>query len=271
MVEKAIKILDNAGLSLSLSKCEFQKTKLEFLGYHVSHAGIRPLPKKVAAIPKFPELTKQKELLAFLGSINYFRGSLSKLKKPGEVPKSAAEVLAPLYQIATCKMPKSAKFLDVWQQNPTLQNAFKDAKELLIQATTLAHPNPNFKLALTCDASQYGIGGFLEQFNKNSKKWEPLGFFSRRLQSDKKKWSTFKRELYAVQQSMRYFHQDFVSRHLVIWSDHQPLVDSFKSPDLQKNDPVALAQMAEIGQFSHDIRFIEGKNKYLCRHVIATF
>ena len=58
---------------------------------------------------------------------------------------------------------------------------------------------------------------------------------------------------------MRHFHQDFVGRHLVVWSDHRPLVDSFQNPDLQKNDPIALAQMAEIGMFTHDIRFIEGK------------
>ena len=70
---------------------------------------------------------------------------------------------------------------------------------------------------------------------------------------------TFKRELYAVHQSMRYFHQDFMGPYLVIWSDHRPLCDSFKNPDLQKNDPIALAQMSEIGQFSHNIRFIEGK------------
>ena len=130
---------------------------------------------------------------------------------------------------------------------------------LLSNASTLAHPNPNFKLALACDASQFGIGGYLEQYNDVKKSWEPLRFFSRRLQTDKKKWSTFKREHYAVHQSMRYFNQDFVGPHLVIWSDHRPLCDSFKNPDLQKNDPIALAQMSEIGQFSHDIRFIEGK------------
>ena len=45
----------------------------------------------------------------------------------------------------------------------------------------------------------------------------------------------------------------------MIWSDHRPLVNSFKNQELQKNDPVALAQMVEIGQFSNNIRFIQGK------------
>ena len=144
VVEKVIKILDDAGLSLSISKCEFQKTELEFLGYHVSHAGIWPLPKKVAAIPKFPELTKQKELLAFLGSINYFRGSLSKLKKPGEVPKSAAEVLAPLYQIATCKMPKSAKFFGRLAAKPNIAECIQRCQRAANSSNNFSPSKPQF-------------------------------------------------------------------------------------------------------------------------------
>ena len=96
---------------------------------------------------------------------------------------------------------------DFWANNDVLKEAFKNAKQLLINATTLAHPNPNFKLALTCDASKEGIGGHLEQYNADSKAWEPIGFFSRRLQPSQKRWSTFKRELYAVHQSMRFFTQ----------------------------------------------------------------
>ena len=267
-VEEVFRRLSEAGLSLALDKCQFAVSSLEFLGYQVDKNGITPLPKKVSAINKFPEPTKQKELLGFLGSLNYFRHCLGKLTRPGEAAKSAAEILAPLYQIATCVMPKPSHFPQVWKENPILQKAFREAKELLMQATTLAHPNPSYSLALTCDASKIGIGGFLEQYNPHSKLWEPLGFFSRRLPADKQRWSTFKRELYSVHQAMRHFHQDFVGRHLVVWTDHRPLVDSFLNPDLQKNDPVALSQMAEIGQFTHDIRFIEGKSN-ICADMLS--
>ena len=152
LVEKVFQILSDAGLSLSTDKCLFAQSSLEFLGYQVSPEGISPLKKKVASITKFPEPTKQKELLGFLGSLNYFRHCLDKLSRQGEVSRNAAEVLAPLYQVATCKMPKNG-FKHIWDTNPRLKQAFLEAKELLVNATTLAHPNPNFKLALTCDAS----------------------------------------------------------------------------------------------------------------------
>ena len=106
IVDNVCRILSDAGLSLQLDKCQFGLPSLEFLGYTVNSQGISPLSKKVSAISKFPEPTKQKELLGFLGSLNYFRHCLGKLQKPGEAgSRHAAEVLAPLYQAATCKIP----------------------------------------------------------------------------------------------------------------------------------------------------------------------
>ena len=126
-VEKVFQRLSESGLTLALDKCQFGVSSLEFLGYSVNGQGITPLPKKVSAISKFPEPSKQKELLGFLGSLNYFRHCLGKLKSPGKVAKNAAEVLAPLYQIATCVLPKPSKFPEIWKTNPILQEAFKGA------------------------------------------------------------------------------------------------------------------------------------------------
>ena len=73
--------LNAAGLTLSVDKCRFALSEIDFLGYRVSKDGISPIPKKTQAIKKFPIPTKQKDLLAFLGSLNYFRSCLGKLKK----------------------------------------------------------------------------------------------------------------------------------------------------------------------------------------------
>ena len=73
------------------------------------------------------------------------------------------------------------------------------------------------------------------------------------------KWSTFRRELYSILMSMRHFHQEYWGRHLVIWTDHRPICESFKNPDLQLYDPITINWMNEIGMHSHDIRYIEAK------------
>ena len=85
--------------------------------------------------------------------------------------KSAAEVLQPLYRMATSKTP-GKKFVDVWKQE-NMQDHFDEAKQLLLLATHLNHPDPAAPLALVTDASAGAVGGCLEQYVNG--KWEPLG------------------------------------------------------------------------------------------------
>ena len=86
-------------MTLALNKCKFGVSELEYLGYHVSKEGIRPVEKKIEAISKFPKPIKQKQLLAFLGAINYYRASLPSLDPvdPTAKPRPPAEILEPLY------------------------------------------------------------------------------------------------------------------------------------------------------------------------------
>ena len=107
-LEEVFNRLKNAGLSISLDKCRFAKDKIDYLGYEVSEAGIRPLEKKVGCIKKFPTPTKQKELLHYLGAVNYFRASLGHLPAENEAdkPRPAAEILMPLYSLGTCNIAK---------------------------------------------------------------------------------------------------------------------------------------------------------------------
>merc|ERR1712242_490443 len=62
-LNELFKRLANAGLALSLDKCEFGKSSLDFLGYTIDKDGIRPINKKIEALDKFPVPQKQKEVL----------------------------------------------------------------------------------------------------------------------------------------------------------------------------------------------------------------
>ena len=64
---------------------------------------------------------------------------------------------------------KSNRFEEVWDSNPNLQEAFQDAKTLLIRAAELSHPDPKQPLALMADSSDHSIGAVLLQQNKNGK------------------------------------------------------------------------------------------------------
>ena len=163
---------------------------MEYLGYKISATGICPLDRKVEAIQRIPEPTTQKEMLGFLGALNYFRSSLSGLYKNGKY-HNAANVLQPLYQVGTSAIP-AKKFQEVWKNSPCLQEAFRDAKTLLKQSAELTHPDPNLPLALMTDASQHSVGAVLMQKHKSS--WRPLGFFSRHLSMDKVNWAVYRKD-----------------------------------------------------------------------------
>ena len=133
---------------------------------------------------------------------------------------------------------------------------------MLVNSVLLTHPDPNAKLALCTDSSDFAIGGSLEQLGADGK-YHPLAFFSRHLGPDKQRWSTFRKELYACVQSLRYFLPDFYGRHITIWTDHLPITKSFQSNSLQNNDPVAQRQLVEIGMFTKDVKYLKGKDNHI--------
>ena len=166
--------LKENGLAIKLSKCEFGRKSVEFLGYEVSKEGIRPLNRKIQALVDFPSPRNQKDLLHFLGALNYFRNSLKGLKK-GAKYENPAEIMQVLFNLATCKIPNKTKFLDVWNQDPRIQDAFKKCKDMLVKATVLTHPDPQAELRLCTDSSECAVGGSLEQKGSDGK-FHPLGF-----------------------------------------------------------------------------------------------
>ena len=130
-LEKIFQRLKENGLAIKLEKCEFGKKEVEYLGYKVSKDGIVPLAKKVKAISEFPIPRNQKDLLHFLGALNYFRSSLKGIKN-GAKYTNPAEVMQVLFNLATCKIPGN-KFSEIWKQEPRIEEAFNKCKQMLVK------------------------------------------------------------------------------------------------------------------------------------------
>ena len=137
-----------------------------------------------------------------------------------------------------------------------MDDHYLEAKQLLIKAANLVHPDPNCPLALTCDASRDSIGGVLEEFQEGM--WKPVRYFSKHLPPDKRKWTTYRREVYAIQQSIRHFIEEIDGRELICFTDHRPICSAFKSTTVH-HDVVAQNQLQEISLWTQDIRFLAGK------------
>lgn len=225
-----------------MSKCVFGQPEVRFLGYLIHKQGTRPLDSKVSAIRDFKRPETVDQLKRFLGMLNYYRRFLPK----------AAETQVPLLN-CTKGNKKKDKSPIIW--TPEKISAFEQCKEQLANAALLAHPSADARLNLTVDASDTAIGGVVNQFKDGG--WQPLAFFSKRLNSAECNFSTYFRELLAVYASIKHFQNMLEARSFTIFTDHKPLVFVFQQKK-EKASPRQLRHIDYIGQFSTDIQHVSG-------------
>lgn len=70
---KVITRLEEAGLKLSLDKCQFCRLQVTYVGHIVSERGIATDPAKVEAVTKWEQPTDLPALQSFLGFFGYYR------------------------------------------------------------------------------------------------------------------------------------------------------------------------------------------------------
>ena len=59
-------------MKLKLTKCEFGRSEIQFLGHIINHKGIRTLPEKTEEISKMKAPRNANEIRAFLRLLNYY-------------------------------------------------------------------------------------------------------------------------------------------------------------------------------------------------------
>jgi hypothetical protein len=166
------------GLSVKPSKCLFKQEAVSFLGYEVD------------SVKKFPQTETVKGLQGFLGMVNYYHRFIPR----------AARVMQPMYDLLKGKPARNA----VVDWTAEAKAAFTSTKAALASATMLVHPRVGAELALTVDALDMAVGGALKQ-RRDQDKWEPLKFFSRKLDATQARYSAFDRDLLADHTAVRQF------------------------------------------------------------------
>ncbi|GBN21404.1 Retrovirus-related Pol polyprotein from transposon opus [Araneus ventricosus] len=151
--------------------------------FHISAAGLKPLPEKVETILNYPLPDTVDKLRRFLAIVNFYHRFI----------KNASAVQAPLFDLVKSNKRKDKSRIE-WNES-TLQT-FEDCKQALSNAALLAFYDPSASLSLYTDASDIAIGAVLQR--NSGRQSEPLAFFSRKLSDSVKNYSTFDRELLAI-------------------------------------------------------------------------
>ncbi|KAJ9520268.1 hypothetical protein QJQ45_030269, partial [Haematococcus lacustris] len=161
-----------------LSKCEFMKRTLMFLGHIISAQGISVDPCKVTAISNWPVPTSLKTLQSFLGAANYVR----------KFVHNFSTIAAPLTNLTG---PKKDSF--PWKSWPQAElDAFNALKQAIANVPMLKLTDHSKPFQVHCDASLEGIGAVLMQDGY------PLAYYSRKLIPAEVNYTTGEQELLAL-------------------------------------------------------------------------
>ncbi|CAB0013451.1 unnamed protein product [Nesidiocoris tenuis] len=248
------------GISLNPAKCAFGIPSVDFLGYHISANGTVPLPDRVNALTTSGRPKTIRSLRRFLGALNYYRRFLP----------HAARIQIPLQKLLNTKFKKEDSTIE-W--TPELVKAYEGCVSGLASATMLAHPHPTSSIVLVVDASDFAIGAVLQQARKNA--FEPLAFFSKKLNETERRYSTYDRELLAIYSAVQHFRHLIEGRPVTIYSDHRPLVFAFRQ-NPEKATPRQFRHLDFISQYTTDIRHISGSENVVADYfsrleAISTF
>jgi cleavage and polyadenylation specificity factor subunit 1 len=203
-VEEVFRRLQAAGFVINLEKCTFAVPEVDFLCHRVSASGFAPLPSRVATIQKYPRPATVKQLLAFLGVFNVYRRF---------VP-AAARILPPLTD-STRGSPKATVAVE-WTS--LMVTAFDAARTALGAAALPAHPQQDQELAMMVDASADHVGAALQQRRSAAEDWQPLAFFSKKLEPAQMRYSAFDLELIACVSGIHHFHYMLEGRPFTIYT-----------------------------------------------------
>ena len=187
-------------------KCKWFQKQTEFLGYLITENGVRTHPDKVEKIKLFPTSINTKAVCSFLGLASYYRRFVNQFAKTAH----------PLTQLLRKDASKN-RFM--WTSE--CETSFQTLKSKLVSAPILALPCFGEPFKLYTDASDFAVGCVLEQVQGG--KSRVIAYASQVLTLNKRKWSAFQREAYALLWASRKFRPYILEGKAIFTIDHAPL------------------------------------------------
>lgn len=199
--------LQEAKLTINLSKCEFFKTTLKFLGYIVGSNSLQTDPEKVSCMVNFPRPRTTTEIKRFVGMCSWYRRFI----------KDFASLMSPINDLL-----KGRKKNQTISWNDAAEISFVKVKQLLVSAPILSQPDFTKKFVIQCDASNTGLGGVLTQEIDGEER--VVAYASRGLSKSERNYSTVELECLAVLFSISKFRGYIEGVRFTVITDHYSLL-----------------------------------------------
>jgi hypothetical protein len=221
-------------LKAKLSKCEFFKPNVKFLGHIVGEQGTQVDPDKVAVVKNWPRPKTPGDVRSFLGLANYFRKFI----------QGFAELARPLQKLTT------GSSVGVWGQAE--EDSFQGIKAALTEAPVLAMPDNAKDFVLVADASKHSLGAVLLQ------EGHPVAFYSSAMTKAELAYHTTEQELLAVLRSMEQWRCFLMDKPFTVLTDHNPNV-FFETKPSQNLSPRQIRWQQKLALFNYRWEYKPGK------------
>ena len=233
-------MLREAGLKVKISKCNFLKDSIKYLGHVVDAHGVHVDQDKIGVIANLPVPVDVNALRTFLGMTGFYRMFV----------ESYARIASPLTQLLKKDTP--------YEWGSDQQSAFNVLRDRLINTPVLKYPDFAKPFYVCTDASSRAIGACLMQDHKG--KMHPISYASRTLTSPKKNYAVTELEGLAVVWGLRKFREFILGYEVIVQTDHRPLVGL-----LSTKDPTGkfLRWFQSIQEFDPLIKYVPGKTNWV--------
>ena len=204
-LEQVLERLAKAGLTAKLTKCEWAKSRLEYLGHQIGEGRIAIPEDRVTAIANYVKPTTKKGIRAFLGTTGYYRKFVAGY---GRLAKPLTSMTRKLEPEQVC-----------WTSEGN--QAFVALRKSLCSACMLTIPTASDQYRLHTDASGAGLGAVLSVVRSGEE--YPVAYYSRQLHGAEVNYSSTELECLAVVASIRHFEVYLAGRNFELVTDHQAL------------------------------------------------
>ena len=242
--------LEQHGLKLKASKCEFFKNKVQYLGHIVSDESVQTDPDKIVALKDWPAPSNIKELRSFLGFAGYYRRFVCNYSK----------IVKPLNNLlvghpTNKKKGKKSKSATPWTWEPEQQTAFDTIIEKLTSLPVLAYADYSKPFMLNIDESGDGLGGVLYQEQDGIER--VIAYASRGLRASESNYPAHKLESFALKWAVcDKFHDYLYGNKFTVRTDNNPLTYALTTAKL---DATGHRWLATLSSYNFSLVYRSGR------------
>ncbi|XP_058810989.1 uncharacterized protein K02A2.6-like [Topomyia yanbarensis] len=241
IVANTLQILRANNLTLNTTKCEFDRSRIKFVGHELDENGFHIEETKIKDIRRFRHPTTASELRSFLGLAAFVSPYI----------KDFAKISSPLWAVISSK---------TWSWDQEQMKAFELLKESIVNCTiSLGYFCEKDKTVLYTDASPNALGAVLVQIdNKGSPRI--ISFASKALTSTEKKYAQNQHEALGAVWAVEYFSHFLLGRQFTLRTDAKGI--TFILNRTRETSKRALTRAdgwaLRLSPYRYDVEFIRG-------------